>query len=104
MGHVCGRSTRMLDSLLGQKGSLVPYVSNTHLCEIHFSSHLCFRYLFTVSYLQWYQGNQSVLVFLGHLGHLLSHYSHHDLASPLILAALDDPVEEKKSVYLSICF
>lgn len=74
----------------------VPSVSNTHLCEIHFSNDVCFRYLFTVSYLQWYQGNQSVLVFLGHLGHLLSHYSHHDLASPLILAALDDPVEEKK--------
>lgn len=57
---------------------------------------LRFRYLLTASYLQWYQGNQRLQEFPGHQGHLLSHYSHHDLVSPLVLAALDDPVEEKK--------
>lgn len=98
MQHVHGKS-----ALLGQKGAPlgdVPFVSNTHANETHFSNGLSSRYSLTASYLQWHRGNQRIQEFPSHQGHLLSRYSHHDLVSPLILAALDDPVEEKKKMFI----
>lgn len=92
-----------MDALVGQMGAPlkdVQFTSNTHVNETHFNNGLSFRYSLTAGYLRWYQGNQRVQEFPSHQGHLLSRYSHHDPVSPLILAALDDPVEEKKKVFI----
>lgn len=101
-GHL-GRSTRML--CWAKRAHQFP----THTCMKckYFSNDLHFRYPFAVTYLQWYQGNLRIQEFLSLQGHLLSRYSHHDPVSPLILAALDDPVEEKKkclSIHLFLVF
>lgn len=88
-----------MDAPLGQKGAPVrdvPFISNKHVNDTHFSNDFSFRYSLPASYLQWYQGNQRFREFPSHQGHLLSRYSHRDPVSPLILAALDDPVGGKK--------